>query len=118
MMLNTLSSTTWDTAGFVELNVKDSVTAGDTRRRIARVATLDGGVTVNDGGFTDSDRVLELTWTPSSASSESAVARLVRLYQQANISTRDGVFVCALESYTPGADESRLRALVLSKASQ
>lgn len=117
MMLHTLSTPTFDPAGFIEIEALDEQTIGETRRRVSRVATLDGGVAVSDGGFAEGDRIIELAWRPSLAVREAAVARLVQLYPQAQIATPAGVFLCALESYTPGADESRLRALVISKLS-
>lgn len=116
-MLNVLSTPTFDTVGYVEVQVTNETTTGDTRRRVSRVATLDGGVVVNDGGHSEGDRILALTWVSGSLALESAVKRMVELYPQINISTRDGVYLAALESYTPGAKESSLRALVVSKLS-
>jgi hypothetical protein len=117
MPLNTLSTPTFDTSGFVELPVTDETNDGEMRRRVARVATLDGGAVVNDGGYTEADRVLSLAWVPNNATREAAVKRMIQLYQQIQVATREGVYLVALESYTPGADESVLRALVLRKLS-
>ena len=114
-MLVTLSTMTADLAGHVELPVNADSTGGETRRRVSRIATLDGGAVVNDGGYTAADRVLELAWVSDSATREAAVRRLVELYHQVVAATRDGVYLVALESYSPGADESTLRALVLQK---
>ena len=116
-MLNILSTPTFDTVGYVEVNVTADTTTGDTRRRISRIATLDGGAVINDGGYSDGDRILSLTWVADNADLEAAVKRMVELYPQIQISTRDGVYLAALESYTPGAKESSLRALVVSKMS-
>lgn len=117
MPLNTLSTPTFDTLGFIELQTVANQVDGDTRRRVSRIATLDGGAVVTDGGYSDSDRVLELAWVPDNAQREAAVRRLVELYQQAQIATRTGVYLVALESYTPGVEESTLRALVIRKLS-
>lgn len=117
MPLNTVSAVTFDTLGYVELPVTADPTDGETRRRVARIATLDGGAVLNDGGYSEADRILQLAWVPDSATREAAVKRLIELYQQVQVATRLGVYLVALESYTPGADESTLRALVISKLS-
>jgi hypothetical protein len=117
MPLATLSTTTFDTAGYIELPVNGDPVDGETRRRVSRIATLDGGAVVNDGGYAEADRILELTWPAVSAAREAAVRRLVELYPQVQVATRTGVYLTALEAYTPGADESTLRALVLRKLS-
>jgi len=116
-MLACLSTLTFDLDGFVELEVSDRMTSGDTRRRVNRIATLDGGVAVNDFGFTDADRTIDVVWQPKTVALERAVDRLVQLYDRIRVATRSGVFLAAPEAYTPGAAESRLRLLVISKLS-
>jgi hypothetical protein len=116
-MLHTVSAVNFDPLGHVELQVRDSTTSGETRRRVNRIATLDGGAVLNDFGFSEADRTINLTWPASSQSTEQAIDRLVQLYDRLHVSTRAGVFLAAPESYTPGADESSLRLLVVSKLS-
>jgi hypothetical protein len=116
-MLNVISTPVVDTSGFVELVVNDDQTIGPTQRRVTRVKTLDQGVAVNDFGFSEGDRTIDLNWTPRTAAVEANVARLVKTYPQLQIATVDGVYLAAPETYTPGADQSRLRLLVLSKLS-
>lgn len=112
-----LSSTTYDPAGHVPLPLRADVTPGDTGRRLTRISTLDGGAVLNDAGFSEADRTLQLRWPADDATREAAVDRMVRLYSTAVVSLRAGVYLAALESYTPGAEESTLRALVLEKLS-
>lgn len=116
-MLHTLSTPTVDIEGYVELRVRDDQPPGEARRRVTRAATLDGGAVMNDFGFTDADRTIELSWRPTTPGHEASVLRLVELYGRLHVSTRAGVFLAAPESYRQGADESRLRLLVLSKIS-
>lgn len=116
-MIATLSSTVFDFSGFIELQLLPEYTDGEVRRRVNRVATLDGGAVTNDGGFSDADRTLELRWRPGTAESEAAVERMVRTYGSIVVSTRSGVFLAAPEAYIPRAAESTLRLLVLSKLS-
>ena len=117
-MLNTLSTQVFDVAGYVEIDVTPDTTPGASARRMNRVATLDGGSVVNDGGFTEADRIIELAWvTADSSTLGSAVDRLVQFYTRLQISTSSGVFTVAPEVYTPGVKESKLRLLVLAKLS-
>ena len=116
-MLRTLSTQTFDPLGHVQLQVLPDTTDGETRRRVNRIATLDGGAVLNDSGYSDADRTIEFTWANSSAIVHAAIDRLVQLYSQVVCCTQSGVYLVALESYTPGADESTLRMLVTQKLS-
>lgn len=116
-MLHTLSTPVWDAQGFVAVEALATQNDGETRRRMNRVATLDGGAVVNDAGFSEADRTIELKWVPGTADYEYLIERLVKFYPRINISARTGFYECAVESYRPGDDESTLRLLVVSKLS-
>lgn len=116
-MLVVLSSVTWDPEAYVELDVAEEQQPADTVRRVTREATLDGGVVLIDQGFTHGDRTIELSWVPRSAAQEELVTSMVRDYQRLNVSMTDGVYEVAPERYTPGADQSQLRLLVVAKRS-
>ena len=64
-----------------------------------RIATLDGGAVFNDSGFSEADRTIRATWLFQGAEKESAIARMVRLYQRLILSCDEGVFLVAPESY-------------------
>ncbi len=114
-MLVTLSTTTFDLDGAIEIDALETSDLGETRRRMNRIATLDGGVVFNDFGATDGDRTIRLQWTPQDAASEAQIARLVRLYQRLRISCPDGVYLAAPESYKASADQSVMTLLVVEK---
>lgn len=116
-MLATLSTTIYDFSGFVELDLVPEYVDGDVRRRVNRVATLDGAAVINDGGFSDADRTFDLRWLQAGASEEANIERLVRTFGTLVVSTRSGVFLASPESYTPRDGQSTLRLLVLSKLS-
>lgn len=116
-MLHTLSTPVWDVNGFVEVDALPSQTDGETRRRVARVATLDGGAVVNDAGFSEADRTIELKWKTGAAAYEYLIERLVKFYTRVNISSMSGFYEAAVESYSVRGGESSLRLLVLSKLS-
>jgi hypothetical protein len=118
-MLVTISSPIADPLGHVRLDVSfESSLGGDVVRRVNRVPTLDGGAVVNDFGYSDADRTIDLAWMPTSRAVEDAVVRMLQLYEQIHVSTPAGFFRAAPERYTPGATESRLRLLVLAKLSE
>lgn len=110
-----ISSLTFDPAGSVALDVHAGQTFGESRRRMNRVATLDGGAVFNDFGFAEADRTISLTWSVRSAAQEALIARLVQLYAQVHIATPKGFYRAALEVYNPGAQESSLSLLVAEK---
>lgn len=116
-MINTIASQVADPAGYVELVVDNDQTAGEARRRVARIATLDGGVVVNDAGFSDGDRTIQLSWTPVSSAAEDTVERLVRNYTRLTLGTRFGVFLVSPENYSYKPEKSTLQLLAISKLS-
>lgn len=116
-MLVTLSTTTFDLDGAIEIDALETSDLGETRRRMNRIATLDGGVVFNDFGATDGDRTIRLQWTPQDAATEAAIARLVRLYQRLRVSCSEGVFLAAPEAYKSSQNVSTLSLLVAQKLS-
>jgi hypothetical protein len=116
-MINTISTPDFDIEGFIQLDVIKTTTSGETRRRTSRIATLDGGAVINDFGYSEADRTIDLRWMPVSRAQEQAIDRLVQFYAELQVATRDGVFLAIPETYRPGADESTLRLLVLEKLS-
>jgi autotransporter adhesin len=114
-MLNTLSATTFDLSGHVEIHT-DAFPDRDTKRRVNRVLTLDGGVAVNDGGYSDGDLTFELEWD-SAEDTNAAILRMLQLYTRAVLSTRAGVFEVAIETYRLNAGKSRLVCLPIARLS-
>lgn len=110
-----LSTPTFDPDGTVALQVPQGRTFGDTRRRMNRIATLDGGAVFNDFGYSEADRTLVLQWQVASAAQEAQIERMVRTYAQLQVSTPRGFYVCGVEVYSPGETESSLTLLVAQK---
>jgi len=106
-----LSALTFDPLGVVALDVDPAQVFGDIRRRMNRV----GGAVFNDFGYSEADRSIFLSWRVQSAAQEAAVARLVQLYARVRLATPRGLWLAALEQYSPGATESRLSLLVVEK---
>ena len=116
-MLCTLSTPTYDLDGSIELALTALAEPGGARRRVNRIATLDGGVAVNDFGFSDADRTLLLRWKPTDQAQHEDIERLAQTYPLLQVATRGGVYLAAPETYTQGSDESTLRLLVVEKLS-
>ena len=110
-----ISAPTYDPLGVVRIQDAPASDIDTVRRRVNRQRTLDGGVVVNDGGFAHGDRDLRVTWRPKSSAEYAAVQRLVRLYPQLIVSTREGVFRCAPATLESRSGEATLSLLVINK---
>ena len=117
-MRHFVSATEFDPEGHVPVDAVNEQTVGETRRRVSRIATMDGAAAFNDFGASEADRTIELRWPSRDRSTADAVARLVKLYSRVHVSTPAGFYLAAPEVYTPGVAESRLRLLVVSKLSE
>lgn len=111
-----LSSLTFDPLGSLHLDLLAGEDPhGEVRRRMNRVATLDGGAAFSDFGYSEADMTLQLRWRPMNAAREDAVRRLAELYAQVRISTDRGLFLAGIERYLRGNNESQLTLLVAEK---
>lgn len=59
-MMVSLSSILVDVDGNIVFEALPSTSTNDTTRRVSRTKTLDGGCVIVDGGFSDSDRTLNI----------------------------------------------------------
>lgn len=112
-----ISPLTFDPLGVVRLRLLPDSSMGQSRRRVNRIATLDGAAVVNDFGYSDADRTIRLQWVPVSKEQEANVQRLVQTNARLHVATSDGFFLVAPESYEPKVNESTLVLLVLAKLS-
>lgn len=113
-----LSALTFDLDGAITLDCLPVTTSGEVRRRMNRVATLDGGAAFNDFGYSEADRTFDLRWGTTAPDNEALIARLVRLYSRLRLTTKEGAWIVAPEAYTPGVQESRLRLLCVEKLTE
>ena len=116
-MLMHLSTPTYDLDGVVSIEVApQDADFGETRRRMNRVATLDGGVAVNDFGHSEGDRTISLEWA-ATQQEEATVTRMVKLYPRLRLSCRIGFFDVVPESLSFSAGRARLTLLAIQKLS-
>jgi hypothetical protein len=104
--------------GFVELQLSSPAEPSETRRRVNRIATLDGGVVFTEGGYTHADRTITLTWAVRSVAEEASVARLLELYTRLRLAMDRAVYLVAPEVYAPGPTESQLTLLVVEQMNE
>ncbi|MDV7390554.1 hypothetical protein RZS08_04335, partial [Arthrospira platensis SPKY1] len=93
-----VSALTFDPDGHITIDLLPKTDRGELRRRVSRVATLDGGVAVNNFGFTDADRTLRLHYRRSQRVDE-GLSRLCRLYAFVRVVMHDGVYRAAIDSH-------------------
>jgi len=62
-------------------------------RRVSRLATLDGGAVVNDGGYSDSDNTYTIKVKEDSTDITAWAKRIVQTYSTIHLAIKDGFFV-------------------------
>ena len=117
-MFATLSTIEFDPDGHVILPAAGlGLLGGESRRRVSRITTLDGGVAINDFGYTAADETIELSWLPESRALDDNVQRLLETYPRLHVAILTGFYLVAPESFARGSEESVLRLLVIAKLS-
>lgn len=115
MMLMHLSALSFDLDGHVTISPGPGTDIGDMTRRTNKVKTLDGGVAMNDAGFSWGDLDSVLIWTTRSREYEGRVGALVRNHGTLRFSNDRGIFLATPERYSVSAGESRLTLSITAK---
>ena len=109
-----ISTPFFDLLGSMHVRRLDSNTQlVDGIRRVTRTATLDGSAVVYDGGFSHADRILTVGIRAFREAQLNQAKRLFQSYQQLTVSSIEGIFLCAAESYTVKETTLTLRFLIL-----
>ena len=111
-----LSAPLYDPLGHVGIDNLPASELGDVTRRVNRSKTLDGGVAINDGGYSAGDRTFRVRWKIRSADQFQQVQRMVQLYSLLTVITTEGVFTAAPESLTDRGGIGTLTLLVKDQA--
>lgn len=105
-------------AVLIRRNSADAEKANRTvRRRVSRTATLDGGCSVYDGGFSDSDRDIQVEVMSPEKALFDALGYLCRTYALLVICTEDGAFLAAPDVCQLSGSKLRFNFLVKEKLS-
>ncbi len=100
-----ISTTTASINGNVVLRNHAGSKLREKPMRISRTKTLDGGVYINYGGYSDGDRTLSVSATITKAQ-EDKINSLAELYTSFLLSMEDGLYTGSISSFT--ADNGKL----------
>ena len=90
-------------ATYSPLILQENQTESDLRtvtRRVSRTATLDGGVVMDDAGFSDGDRTITVVVASPPESVQASLVALIEADGLQRITTIDGVFEGSIETIT------------------
>lgn len=104
-----LAARTFDPEGALLLRWREGTETESIRRRVNRVATLDGGVSISNRGHAPGDRTVTISLQGESLALIERVRRLLRLHSQITVSLRDGAYTGVSSDY----DERRQELIVL-----
>jgi hypothetical protein len=93
----TISTPTFDLNGVVSLKISADSELKTNSRRVSRSATLDGGVVITDGGYSDGDRTFRVNYRDMSQEDEAKLWEIFKNYSQVIISNIEGCFSGVLE---------------------
>ena len=98
------------TGAFV-IEIGDKSIIDDVKRRVSRTATLDGGATTVDLGYSDSDRSFTLITKNVLAATE--IREKARTHSNFTLSVKSGFFRCTLEKITFSSGEAKISLLAV-----
>lgn len=109
-----ISSTLFDIDGSITFQTisSDSATR-NISRRVSRRATLDGSVVVTDNGFSEGDRDFIIILKRIKREHSDKLQRLFKLYSILHLSTDQGFYKVAPESFDQNNDQVTLRFLAV-----
>lgn len=111
-----ISTQTADPFGSITLEIDATATnLGDTSRRVSRVATLDGGASIIDGGYTVADRTITVDLTGQDRETVDTLRYLFQTYSELVVLTEEGAFLATPERITSGTSP-RMTLLVSGTA--
>ncbi len=84
-------------------------------RRAVRVATLDGGATLVDGGYADCDLTFDLNLADTTGDHHQTITGLIRNYQYVVLSVETGCFRVLLSALENSRGETTCTAEVLER---
>lgn len=96
MAIVSVCALTFDPAGAIAVESLDPERSelGAITRRATRTATLDGGATIYDAGYTAADRTVTLRLRPDAPASEvEALRHVVKTHSSCVLALPDGIFL-------------------------
>lgn len=111
-MIVNLAAPFFDLDGFVVLPHVEPEGLLGFERRNSRVATLDGRAVINDFGYSDADRTLDIRWRVESEAQLDMIRRLVKAYSRLVVGTDEGCFIGAPGPFSVSNDQAQLQIMV------
>lgn len=99
---------------FLFTNYYIDVSRGDVdaiTRRVTRTKTLDGGVYINDNGYTASDKKVAVTIMHQTRENSLLLRDLVANHGEVTVSRNDEVLLCVPESYNYNGGNVQMKFL-------
>jgi hypothetical protein len=87
-------------------------------RRVSRVATLDGGVSVSDMGYSHGDRDFKIREPQASLDALEFARRMVEVYQTVIITADDGAYIAVPKGFSVVNNELIVELLITEKISE
>ncbi|MEM7778672.1 MAG: hypothetical protein AAF732_24090, partial [Pseudomonadota bacterium] len=103
----------FDPFGHLVIRLLPGQNLGSIERRTEKSRTLDGGVVVNDRGFTHGDRTIELVYKPISDAHDATAKRLVENHPRVLLGTHEGVFEGVPRRFEPAPEGNRFRIEII-----
>lgn len=91
-----ISAPSYDPAGHLVLPVR-AAGAYQARRRGSVTQTLDGGVSVYDGGYSDGDTTVAASWSGATPAQLATLRYLIAFYAELYVCIESGVFAARAE---------------------
>lgn len=107
-----ISAPVFDLDGFVALSGVKPEGLLAFERRNSRVATLDGLARINDFGYSDADRTLDIRWAIQSQAEVDMVRRMAKAYSRLVVSFSEGCFLGAPGPFSLSSNEAQLQIMV------
>lgn len=114
----TINAPIFDVEGHETIQSPNPSGLFDFTRRVSRVPTLDGGAAINDFGYSDADRTLQIEWSSTNRGQIENIRRMAQIYGRLIVSFSDGCFIGAPESFAPQEDINSLTILVERRLDQ
>lgn len=110
-----LSTKTFDVNGLLQLEHDQDSETNNLKRRVSRTATLDGGATFDDMGFSWADAELKLKFKALTEAEATGLNYLCENYGELLAVNKDGVFNVLVNSLNIKAGAGDLSLLILEK---
>ena len=117
-MIVQIAAKEFDISGFMVVNTLPDNSLVPVLRRVNRAATLDGGVAINDGGFSHGDREMTLTYLTVSDEHDDTARRLLELHSRVYVSTHEGLFEASPVSFESSSGRNTFTLYLISRVDE